>query len=100
MLASACDEYLAWSLASIVSLPATYRLEAGLSSPGQVLQFTAISHRGSRLAFVHLELVTCISTAPLHCRDYEAIAQDFVTLQFMDKGTDLRPIMPVLAKVR
>jgi len=32
-------------------------------------------------------------------RDYEAIVADFVTLQFIPKGTDLRPILPVLAKV-
>ena len=61
-----------------------------------------LSHRGSRLASLHLMGLSQIGSrmAPLHCRDYEAIAQDFVTLQFMDKGTDLRPIMPVLAKVR
>ena len=33
-------------------------------------------------------------------RDYEAIVQDFVTLQFIPQGTDLTPILPVLAKVR
>ena len=32
-------------------------------------------------------------------RDYEAIVEDFVTLQFIDPGTNLRPILPVLAKV-
>ena len=32
-------------------------------------------------------------------RDYEAIVQDFVTLDFIPYGTDLRPILPVLAKV-
>lgn len=32
-------------------------------------------------------------------RDYEAIGQDFVALQFIPPGTDLRPILPVLAKV-
>lgn len=32
-------------------------------------------------------------------RDYEAIVEDFVTLQFIPKGTDLQPILPVLAKV-
>jgi predicted unusual protein kinase regulating ubiquinone biosynthesis (AarF/ABC1/UbiB family) len=32
-------------------------------------------------------------------RDYEAIVQDFVTLQFIPPGTDLKPILPVLAKV-
>ncbi|KAK9804220.1 hypothetical protein WJX72_001850 [[Myrmecia] bisecta] len=32
-------------------------------------------------------------------RDYESILQDFVTLGFIPPGTDLRPILPVLAKV-
>ncbi|CAK0782682.1 hypothetical protein CVIRNUC_005877 [Coccomyxa viridis] len=32
-------------------------------------------------------------------RDYEAIVQDFITLRFIPRGTDLRPILPVLAKV-
>jgi len=32
-------------------------------------------------------------------RDYEAIVEDFVTLDFIPEGTDLRPILPVLAKV-
>jgi aarF domain-containing kinase len=32
-------------------------------------------------------------------RDYEAIVADFVTLDFIPPETDLRPILPVLAKV-
>ena len=32
-------------------------------------------------------------------RDYEAIVEDFVTLQFIPKGTNLSPILPVLANV-
>jgi hypothetical protein len=32
-------------------------------------------------------------------RDYEAIVEDFVVLQFIPPGTDLKPILPVLAKV-
>jgi aarF domain-containing kinase len=32
-------------------------------------------------------------------RDYEAIVADFVTLQFIPKGTNLQPILPVLANV-
>jgi len=32
-------------------------------------------------------------------RDYDAIVEDFVTLDFIPKGTDLKPILPVLAKV-
>ena len=43
---------------------------------------------------------TCLTVANLDaCRDYEAIVQDFVTLDFIPPGTDLRPILPVLAKV-
>jgi aarF domain-containing kinase len=43
---------------------------------------------------------TCLTaTKPVACRDYEAIVQDFVTLDFIPPGTDLRPILPVLAKV-
>lgn len=33
-------------------------------------------------------------------RDYEAIVEDFVTLDFIPPGTDLKPILPVLAKVQ
>ena len=32
-------------------------------------------------------------------RDYEAIVEDFVTLDFIPEGTELKPILPVLAKV-
>ena len=32
-------------------------------------------------------------------RDYEAIVEDFVTLDFIPPGTDLQPILPVLARV-
>ena len=32
-------------------------------------------------------------------RDYESIVEDFVTLDFIPPGTDLTPILPVLAKV-
>ncbi|GAQ84993.1 Predicted unusual protein kinase [Klebsormidium nitens] len=32
-------------------------------------------------------------------RDYEAIVEDFVLLDFIPPGVDLRPILPVLAKV-
>lgn len=32
-------------------------------------------------------------------RDYDAIVEDFVTLDFIPEGTDLKPILPVLAKV-
>jgi len=39
------------------------------------------------------------AVAHLIRRDYEAIVEDFVTLDFIPPGTDLRPILPVLAKV-
>merc|ERR1719502_2362980 len=32
-------------------------------------------------------------------RDYEAIVEDFVTLDFIPEGTDLKPIIPVLGRV-
>ena len=32
-------------------------------------------------------------------RDYEAIVEDFVTLDFIPEGTDLKPILPVLGRV-
>merc|ERR1712176_535237 len=32
-------------------------------------------------------------------RDYEAIVYDFVTLEFIPPGTNLKPILPVLSKV-
>jgi len=37
--------------------------------------------------------------AHLYHRDYDAILDDFITLQFIPPGTDLKPIQPVLAKV-
>ena len=38
-------------------------------------------------------------SSPFSAADYDAILDDFVTLQFIPRGTDLRPIKPVLAKV-
>ncbi len=35
-----------------------------------------------------------------HPSSVQAIVKDFVTLDFIPEGTDLRPILPVLAKVR
>lgn len=32
-------------------------------------------------------------------RDYEAIVEDFVTLEFIPEGANLKPILPVLARV-
>ena len=37
--------------------------------------------------------------AQLVHRDYSAIVDTFVTLEFIPPGTDLQPILPVLAKV-
>ena len=37
--------------------------------------------------------------AQLVHRDYSAIVDTFVTLEFIPPGTDLNPILPVLAKV-
>jgi len=48
----------------------------------------------------HQQILTYCRTCRFCRRDYEAIVQDFVTLDFIPPGTDLRPILPVLAKVR
>ena len=39
------------------------------------------------------------AVAHLIHRDYDAIAEDFVSLQFIDKGVDTGPIKPALARV-
>lgn len=62
-----------------------------------------------RLAILDFGLVTVIddnikygmieAISHLIHRDYEAIVEDFVTLDFIPPGTDLKPILPVLAKV-
>eukprot|EP00242_Pyramimonas_sp_CCMP2087_P001597 CAMPEP_0198231242 /NCGR_PEP_ID=MMETSP1445-20131203/115098_1 /TAXON_ID=36898 /ORGANISM="Pyramimonas sp., Strain CCMP2087" /LENGTH=528 /DNA_ID=CAMNT_0043911845 /DNA_START=305 /DNA_END=1888 /DNA_ORIENTATION=- len=62
-----------------------------------------------RLAVLDYGLMTEISDdikygmieaiAHLINRDYEAIVDDFVTLEFIPEGVDLKPILPVLAKV-
>ena len=38
--------------------------------------------------------------AQLVHKDYSAIVDTFVTLEFIPAGTDLKPILPVLAKAR
>ncbi|BDA45558.1 Uncharacterized protein sll0005 [Coccomyxa sp. Obi] len=63
----------------------------------------------ARLAILDFGLMTSIddnikygmieAISHLIHRDYEAIVQDFVTLDFIPKGTDLSPILPVLARV-
>lgn len=84
--------------------------------PHQLTPLQADPHPGNlirtpdgRLAILDFGLVTQIddnikfgmveAISHLIHRDYEAIAKDFVTLQFIDPGTNLRPILPVLAKV-
>ncbi|KAL4452695.1 hypothetical protein ABPG75_008357 [Micractinium tetrahymenae] len=62
-----------------------------------------------RLAILDFGLVTIVddnikygmieAISHLIHRDYEAIVEDFVTLDFIPPGTDLKPILPVLAKV-
>ena len=62
-----------------------------------------------RLAVIDFGLMTQIeddikfgmvdAIAHLIRRDYELIVEDFVTLQFIPKGADLRPILPVLSRV-
>lgn len=62
-----------------------------------------------RLAILDFGLMTQVSNdikygmieaiSHLIHRDYEAIVQDFVTLEFIPEGVDLSPILPVLAKV-
>jgi len=62
-----------------------------------------------RLAVIDFGLMTQVeddikygmvdAIAHLIRRDYELIVEDFVTLQFIPKGADLRPILPVLARV-
>eukprot|EP00238_Polyblepharides_amylifera_P011855 CAMPEP_0196587628 /NCGR_PEP_ID=MMETSP1081-20130531/58094_1 /TAXON_ID=36882 /ORGANISM="Pyramimonas amylifera, Strain CCMP720" /LENGTH=743 /DNA_ID=CAMNT_0041909867 /DNA_START=360 /DNA_END=2591 /DNA_ORIENTATION=+ len=62
-----------------------------------------------RLAILDFGLMTDVSDdikfgmieaiAHLIHRDYEAIVEDFVTLQFIPSGVDLKPILPVLARV-
>jgi aarF domain-containing kinase len=62
-----------------------------------------------RLAILDFGLMTTVdddikfgmieAIAHLIHRDYDAIVSDFVTLQFIPKGTNLQPILPVLANV-
>jgi len=62
-----------------------------------------------RLAVIDYGLMTTVdddfkygmieAIAHLIQRDYEAILDDFVTLEFIPEGTDLRPILPALSNV-
>jgi aarF domain-containing kinase len=82
----------------------------------EISMFHADPHPGNlirtpdgRLAILDFGLVTEIddnikygmieAISHLIHRDYEAIVEDFVTLDFIPPGTDLKPILPVLAKV-
>ena len=59
-----------------------------------ILDFGLVTEIDDNIKFGMIEAISHL----IH-RDYEAIVEDFVTLQFIDPGTNLRPILPVLAKV-
>ncbi|KAK9787007.1 hypothetical protein WJX73_009983 [Symbiochloris irregularis] len=59
-----------------------------------ILDFGLMSTVGDNIKYGMIEAISHL----IH-RDYAAIAQDFVTLDFIEAGTDLSPILPVLAKV-
>ncbi|GAX72999.1 hypothetical protein CEUSTIGMA_g451.t1 [Chlamydomonas eustigma] len=59
-----------------------------------ILDFGLMSEVSDDIKFGMIEAISHL----IH-RDYEAIVKDFVTLEFIPEGTDLRPILPVLAKV-
>lgn len=59
-----------------------------------ILDFGLVTEIDDNIKFGMVEAISHL----IH-RDYEAIVEDFVTLQFIDPGTNLRPILPVLAKV-
>eukprot|EP00775_Hariotina_reticulata_P008944 gene8944-9121_t len=59
-----------------------------------ILDFGLMTEVDDEIKFGMIEAISHL----IH-RDYEAIVQDFVTLQFIPPGTDLKPILPVLAKV-
>eukprot|EP00873_Tetraselmis_striata_P029537 jgi/Tetstr1/449801/TSEL_036865.t1 len=59
-----------------------------------VLDFGLMTQVDDNIKFGMIEAVSHL----IH-RDYEAIVEDFVTLDFIPPGTDLKPILPVLAKV-
>jgi len=78
--------------------------------------FHAAPHPGNlirtpdgRLAVIDFGLMTQVeddikfgmvdAIAHLIRRDYELIVEDFVTLQFIPKGADLRPLLPALSRV-
>ncbi|KAK9866370.1 hypothetical protein WJX84_006967 [Apatococcus fuscideae] len=59
-----------------------------------ILDFGLMSRIDENIKYGMIEAISHL----IH-RDYEAIVEDFVTLEFIPPGTDLSPILPVLAKV-
>ena len=59
-----------------------------------ILDFGLMSRVDENIKYGMIEAISHL----IH-RDYEAIVEDFVTLEFIPPGTDLSPILPVLAKV-
>mmetsp|Transcript_17309 Transcript_17309/g.43443 ORF Transcript_17309/g.43443 Transcript_17309/m.43443 type:complete len:830 (-) Transcript_17309:636-3125(-) len=59
-----------------------------------ILDFGLMSEVDDNIKYGMIEAISHL----IH-RDYEAIVKDFVTLDFIPEGTDLQPILPVLAKV-
>lgn len=59
-----------------------------------ILDFGLMTKVDDNIKFGMIEAISHL----IH-RDYEAIVEDFVTLDFIPPGTDLKPILPVLAKV-
>lgn len=59
-----------------------------------ILDFGLVTEIDDNIKYGMIEAISHL----IH-RDYEAIVEDFVTLQFIDPGTNLTPILPVLAKV-
>lgn len=59
-----------------------------------ILDFGLVTEIDDNIKFGMVEAISHL----IH-RDYEAIVEDFVTLQFIDPGTNLTPILPVISKV-
>jgi len=59
-----------------------------------ILDFGLMTEIDNKIKYGMVEAISHL----IH-RDYEAIVLDFVTLEFIPKGTELTPILPVLARV-
>jgi len=59
-----------------------------------ILDFGLMAEIDNEIKFGMVEAISHL----IH-RDYEAIVYDFVTLEFIPPGTNLKPILPVLSKV-